>query len=183
MSNKNLVINNLDFAKKGQTLSGSLSLQEMPRLSEWLEGIGALSQSQLQRLANPEAEKDEVLIYSLTGSADAAGQHFLHLQLDFAMDLLCQRCLKPMQTVLDLDFDYLIIAMSDEELLSAEEDIEEDMDVVSQDRAMDAQAMMVDEVVAAIPYAPMHKELCVALKVEAGEKANPFAVLKNLKKG
>ncbi len=183
MSNKKLVINNLDFAKKGQSLSGALSLREMPRLCEWLEDLGALSQAQLQHLARSQEDVGEdVLNYELSGSADAGGQHFLHLQLNFAMDLVCQRCLKPMQKALDITYDYLITPMSDEDLLSAEEDVEEGYDVIAQNKAMDAQAMMVDEVIAAIPYAPMHEQLCEALKVESGEKANPFAVLKGLKK-
>lgn len=173
MSNKNLVINNFDFAKKEQTLSGALRLSEVPRLGEWFDALGALPQ---------KYHDDEVLRYTLSGSSDHSGKQFLNLDINFSMDLVCQRCLQPMQKTLALNYDYLITAMTEEELLGAEEDPEEEMDVVTQDKAMDVRAMIVDEVIAAIPYAPMHEELCKALKVEAGEKANPFAVLKGLKK-
>lgn len=183
MSNKNLVINNLEFAKKRQSLSGALTLRQMPRLCDWLESLGALSQSQLQQLAKGETVAEvSVVSYALAGNVDSAGQHFLNLQLDFASDLVCQRCFQPMQTSFELAYDYLVTAMSDEDLLSAEEDMEEEFDVVSQDKAMNVQDMIVDELIAAVPYAPMHENLCKALKVEAGEKANPFAVLKGLKK-
>ena len=183
MSNKNLVINNLEFAKKGQSLSGALSLREMPRLCEWLESLGALSRVQLQQLAKSELVDDaSVVSYDLSGYADSTGQHFLTLTLAFEADLICQRCMQPMQKSLSLRYDYLIVAMSDEDLLSAEEGVDEEFDVVKQDKAMDLKDTIIDELIAAVPYAPMHETLCKALKVEAGEKANPFAVLKGLKK-
>ncbi len=183
MSNKNLVINNLEFAKKEQSLSGTLTLRQMPRLCEWLESLGALSQSQLRQLAQAvTAAEVSAVSYVLTGHADSAGQHFLNLQLDFSADMVCQRCFQVMQKSFALTYDYLITAMSDEDLLSAEEDMEEEFDVLTQDKAMDVQAIIVDELIAAVPYAPMHEHSCKALKVEAGEKANPFAVLKGLKK-
>jgi len=181
MSNKNLVINNLEFAKTGQSLSGSLSLYEMPRLCEWLESLGALSTVQLQQIAKKETGQS-VASYELAGYADASGRHFLKLQLGFEADLVCQRCLQTMQKSLAMAFEYLITAMTDEDLLTADADLDQEFDVVKLDKAMDVKDTIVDELIAAVPYAPMHESLCKALKVEAGEKANPFAVLKGLKK-
>jgi len=174
MSNNNLVINNFEFAKKTQSLSGAMGLQHMPRLAEWLESLGALQDEM-------DASK-ELVTYELIGSTDSAEQQLLQLNVQFSAELVCQRCFELMNVSHDLSFEYLVTDMSEEEIMSAEVDLEESYDLITKDPVMDLRAMIVDEVIAATPYAPMHEPVCKASKLDAGEKPNPFAVLQSLKK-
>lgn len=183
MTTDNLIINNLEFAKKEQSFKGDLSLSRLPRVCEWLQGLGALSEAQLSSLAGDEGAQNKVGVvsYQLSGRQDGAGQQFLTLALSVEAELICQRCFELMKVEESEVFEYLLTKMDEAEILNEVVDMGDEYDLLTVEREMNVQALIEDEVIAAIPYAPMHAELCQETKSESGEKPNPFAVLKNLK--
>ena len=117
MSNALLLIDNIAFAKRNEHLTGSLSLDDCPRLTELLA-------SHAPDAANYQSNKharngDEAIKFTLNGEVNAAGQHFLHLALTVSLATYCQRCMAEMPLTLDLHFDYLISDMVSGELDAA----------------------------------------------------------------
>ncbi len=156
-------INNLDFAKRLQTLEGDVPFDLLQRLNALLEMDGVSEQSRIR--------------YQLAGQAQKYQLPSLHLLIDATLPMVCQRCLESMHVPLKLQFDYVISAEIPESL----DDID-DMDWVEASVDMDLQALIEDELLIALPIAPVHQTVCKQLTFESGEKVNPFSVLKNLKK-
>jgi uncharacterized protein len=91
--------------------------------------------------------------------------------------MVCQRCLEPVTVPIALHFDYVVCAEE-----SATLDDNDEVDWLEQSDAMDISALIEDELLIALPIAPVHASLCKQLNLESGEKPNPFSVLKALKK-
>jgi len=158
---KSLLINNLEFAKKNQEINGLLEITNCERLAEITSKTG-------ENVAN--------IRYKLTGSAEKMNLPSLHLQIEAQLPVLCQRCLEGMQLNFSLEFDYLI---SDKELSESEENEEnEDVDWLEASQELNLIELIEDELLIAIPIAPMHDSSCLQANLQSGEKPNPFAVLK-----
>lgn len=163
MNTHPLFIDNIAFAKKNERLAGSLTLASCPRLSE-------LSQ------ANPSDNPTAVVIdYMLEGKTDSVGQHLLSLSLTTNLTTICQRCLGPMPLKMKLDFNYLITHIDDTDVEDSD-----DIDLQEPSQTMDLVALIEDEIIMAMPIAPIHDEDCGAIVTQSGEKPNPFAALKGL---
>lgn len=182
MSTQPLFIDNYEFAKRHERLSGTLTLADCPRLYEFLEArvIGGS-----QAKANINASQNTIkasIVYTLTGETNALGQHFLHLMLTSDLTVLCQRCIEPMPLKLNLNFSYLISSahFDNQELNSAEESDEFDLQEATE--SMDLISLIEDEVMMAMPIAPTHDIGCSKVRMQSGEKPNPFAVLKDFAK-
>lgn len=163
MTTQSLFIDNSAFAKKNERLAGRLSLCDCPRLA------GLSQTNTAQNLAETAVE------YVLQGEANSIGQHFLHLSLTANLSTACQRCLNPMLLQLKLDFNYMIADTDDTDV----ED-NDDVDLQEPSQTMDLIALIEDEIIMAMPIAPVHEEDCGAIVTQSGEKPNPFAVLKGL---
>ncbi|OGV75720.1 MAG: hypothetical protein A3I83_01295 [Methylotenera sp. RIFCSPLOWO2_02_FULL_45_14] len=182
MSIQPLQIDNIAFAKRGEHLTGDLSLADCSRLAELLA-------SQVPNLKNGSADinalnsismTDDNIHYTLDGETNAVGQHFLHLSLTSNLTTFCQRCLETMPLKLNLNFHYQIIDMNAKHLeLDTAED-SDDFDVQEANQAMDLVALIEDEIIMATPIAPTHAHDCAVVAMQSGEKPNPFAVLKGL---
>ena len=155
------VINNLDFAKKNQLLEGVLSATDCQRLSPLL-ALDTLSSLSIQ--------------YQIQGDAGAMTLPALTLRIEAHLPVLCQRCLKPMTFDLSLNYRYVISDNAEEEDANADE-----VDFIEPDRAMNLIDLIEDEVIAALPIAPVHDTLCGDLHRHENKKESPFAVLKGLK--
>jgi uncharacterized protein len=151
-------VNNIEFAKQGGRLQGTLSLAECPRL------LGTVLQD-----ANSFS-----LNYQLSGGMDSLNRPVIQLSIAVSLPLACQRCLDPMTHDLNLQYHYIISANADEE------DEDDQHDWVLPDRAMNLLMLIEDEILAAMPIAPSHDE-CIEIKPESIDKQNPFAVLKKLR--
>lgn len=163
MSTHPLFIDNIAFAKKNERLAGSLTLANCPRLSELAQ-------------ANPSENPAKVVIdYVLEGKTDSVGQHLLHLSLITNLTTTCQRCLGPMPLKLTLSFNYMI---TDIEATDVEDS--DDIDLQEPSQTMDLVALIEDEIIMAMPIAPIHEEDCGEIVTQSGEKPNPFAALKGL---
>lgn len=163
MNTHSLLIDNVAFAKRDERITGTLTLEECKRLADQLQA----------------AE----INYTLEGENNS-DRYTLTLTLDAKMQATCQRCMTDMPLSLHREFHYLIddAPMSDNELSDLEEG--DDIDLLEPNQAMDLVALIEDEMLMALPIAPMHAEDCndnlhdgVA---QSGEKPNPFAVLKGL---
>ena len=83
---------------------------------------------------------------------------------------------------LPLEFDYQLSEIGDEEV-----DESEEFDSLNINQSMDLAALIEDEIITALPIAPMHEisaenSECTLKVASSGEKPNPFAVLKELLK-
>jgi uncharacterized protein len=172
MSQNPLLIDNIAFSKKNERIEGELSLQDCPRLRELMQS---------SNLTNPTKINHTGLIsYVLQGKTDEAGQHILQLTILSSLSAACQRCLSAMPLNINLNFNYLIGEVSDTDVEAVDVDNSDDYDLQQANKAMDLIALIEDEIIMAMPIAPMHEEGCTELTTQSGEKPNPFAVLKGL---
>ncbi len=172
MSNHPIFIDNVAFAKKNEHLAGKLTLADCPRLSELLKDTTKNVQS-----TNSNVDS---ISYTLQGKTDAVGQHYLHLTLAAKLTTTCQRCLSEMPLKLTLSFNYLIGEISDIDVEASDIDGSDDIDLQQASQNMDIIALIEDEIIMAMPIAPIHEIDCGAIISQSGEKPNPFAVLKGL---
>jgi uncharacterized protein len=158
-------IDNLAFAKKGETLAEALPIKHFIRLAELLG---------YPELATLDNSTDEVK-FTLKGVSNGLSQYYLLLNIEANLTALCQRCLKPATLDVSINFRYLL---SDIDAHTVEE--LDDVDLLQIEQAMDVITLVEDELIAALPIAPTHTEGCELKHNVSGEKPNPFAVLKNL---
>jgi uncharacterized protein len=158
MSN-NYLINNLEFSDNKQSMSGELPVEALPRL------LGFLDTTSFAGSIN-------TISYELFGR-HVSGKPGLHLMIGANLPMLCQRCLTPIRMRFNLAFDYVLSASEPEEL-----DADDDIDWLEISRAMDLRELIEDELIIALPIAPVHEHPCQSQPTTSGEKANPFAVLK-----
>ncbi|OZA08271.1 MAG: hypothetical protein B7X97_06865 [Methylotenera sp. 17-45-7] len=175
MNSQSLIIDNIAFAKRGERLNGQIAIASCQRLLDFL-------QSKAPDLSNASsyilATRD--IGFSLVGELDSLGRYFLHLDLDAQLNTYCQRCLDSMVLGLKLDFHYLI---SDKVAGLAEDafvDDSDDFDLQEPNQSMNLISLIEDELIMAMPIAPAHEFDCSKLAMQAGDKPNPFAVLKGL---
>lgn len=157
---KTLIINNLEFVQKQQKLIDSFEVSSLKRLTETLA------------LHDKNAEP-ATINFELTGDCKQFSQPSLHLRIKTELPVICQRCLDEMLISLDLSFDYLISNTTINEL-----DENDEIDWLEANNEMNLQELIEDELLLAMPIAPVHEKNCTKLSTQSGEKPNPFAVLK-----
>lgn len=164
-----ITINNLQFAKQKQVLYGEINAMWFERLRDVLVAKGQVQDGENQ------------VHYILSGWVDVQDRAFLKMELDADLLMNCQRCLSAMLVKLHLNFIYQITHQTELELLESEP-MEDEVDLIEADTNMDVGLLMEDELLMALPIAPVHPEACTALKLTSGEKVNPFEALQKLKK-
>jgi uncharacterized protein len=172
MSKNMILIDNITFSKKNERLVGELSLADCPRLEALMQSFDLKNSLHIGYAG--------LISYELQGKTDAAGQHLLKLAIMSSLTTSCQRCLGAMPLNVNLNFTYLIGDVSDTDVESVDIDNSDDYDLQQANKAMDLIALIEDEIIMAMPIAPMHEEGCVEAAMQSGEKPNPFAVLKGL---
>jgi uncharacterized protein len=110
-------------------------------------------------------------------------QVWLHLQAHCRLNLVCQRCLAPVAT--DVDVDRRLRFVGDE-AEAAELDADSDDDVLALARWMNLRDLVEDELLLALPLVPRHEQCPVPLpfvpESEGDEPPDhPFAALERLK--
>ena len=163
MAINDLIINNLEFAQAQQTLAGEIDALKCERLAETL-GVNS-------SLGGTGAH----ISFKLTGTAKQLRNPSLQLRIDAKLPVICQRCLDEMLVHLNLDFDYIVCKE-----LPIETDENDDTDWLEAAPEMNLQALIEDELLLAMPIAPMHDHDCSKQSMQSGEKPNPFAALKDL---
>ena len=155
---KPILINNLEFAQKNLEISGDLNPKDCVRLLE------SISQSD---------HNFSSIKYTLRGSAKKMHLPSLRLQVESKLPVLCQRCLETMQIDLNLEFEYLISENNPSETEEGDE-----IDWLELSQHMNLTELIEDELLIAMPIAPLHEANCIKSTMQSGEKPNPFAVLK-----
>jgi uncharacterized protein len=148
---------------------GEIALSELKRLGELVD-LEAPDPAARKVTVSFEFVRSEFDIPMLVG----------HLQA--SLDLECQRCLKPIQTPMELDFRLMIDA-SDEIVRQSSLDT-----LYSDDGYIDITEVVEDELILAVPLVAMHEDTAcnedwplTDSQPEGAAKENPFAVLQQLK--
>ena len=128
------------------------------------EIAGTLSPAALERLDDRvlEGEDDEVggghIRWSIRGAADSLGRPALTVSIEGTVPLQCQRCLGR----LDLPVSQattVLLARNDGELVQLDEASEHE--VLLGNAPLDAVALVEDELLLTLPFAPRHESECV----------------------
>lgn len=161
-----LVVDTLEFAREGRSVSGSVPVSSLPRL---LEVVGA---------------SDALLECELRGRRED-GRNWLSLDIRGEFDLICQRCLGPIPFVLETDAELQVVAPGEPWPDEALEDgaISLGVDAIAADAAQAVTDLIEEEVLLALPVVPKHEEGCEPpVRSDDKRTASPFAVLATLKK-
>ena len=117
---------------------------------------------------------------------DGKPAYWLHLSLDTALPLVCQRCLGPVLVPVDIHRSFRFVA-SEDEALAQDDEVDEDLLVLS--REFNLAELIEDELVMDVPLIPRHEVCPVPVKLEAADadfaaptsvKPHPFAGLDKL---
>lgn len=148
---------------------------------------GELLLGQLSRLSAALSGSEGVAQVSLTFGTDEVGTRFLFGRATASVGLICQRCLEPLELVLDAEFR-LGLAQGPQQAEALAERY--DPFVVEGER-LDLRDLIEDELLLALPLVAMHaREVCPASHIlehetqeadAAVDPDNPFAVLSSLK--
>lgn len=127
-------------------------------------------------LTSAEGEID----YLLTGGINREGEPVLSLVADGICHLRCQRCLESMEYPIRLESGLLLMEGEPDDFFS---DDEREEDSIPASTQQDVEALLEDEILLALPFAPKHPEGVCSAPEAAGRQVtdNPFAVLAGLK--
>lgn len=119
--------------------------------------------------------------------ADGSVQYMIHLKVAATLPLQCQRCLQPVDLLLEVNRNFRFV-QNETIAESLDEHSEDDVLVIS--REFNLRELIEDELVMEIPLVPAHV-VCpvpVSLKLQdegfeaaIEQKPNPFAALSNLR--
>lgn len=166
------------FAEAGAELSGAWPLATLGRLA-----------ASTSAEAPPTA--DDAVQWAARGSCrrrtGAEPELRIGLQARAALRLVCQRCLQPVEAVVDIDRPLRFVAG---EAQAAALDAESDEDVLVLSRSLDLRELVEDELLLELPLVPRHEACPAPLAAGAGPasaedapaRPNPFAALAALKK-
>ncbi len=157
------IINSLEFARKK------------------LEIHGTIENSQLLRARDLMSSHAGIIEWALSGSVGLDGKSKLTLLIKGVVQMPCQRCLESVSVDLNLKSKFILVR-DDSEIPSEDDDVDE-YDYLVADAEMDVLALVEDEVLLTLPYAPKHSVKDCSVKSEQLEtKAhNPFAALRDFK--
>ncbi|HWT71141.1 MAG TPA: YceD family protein [Oxalicibacterium sp.] len=155
---------------------------EFCRLKERLTGEAPVAD--LKRLAADCVNPSTSLRWSLQGGIDALGHPQLTMSVEGQVQLICQRCVKPMDYAFASE-SILLLANSEEHADQIEEAIaDESIDVIVGSKSMQVMELIEDEALLALPLSPRHEMCPDGAAVETlteVKKPSPFEVLKNIK--
>ena len=159
-------IDSLDFAYKGKELRGEVAAAEMPRLQDML--------------AAPAGK----VAYVLRGLLGRDGRAMLEVALEGSCQLRCQRCLQEFAYPIKLLTRLILVPEDELDELSVDED---EIDSIPADQNLDVLALLEEELLLNLPFAPKHPEgtcqpaVGYVVKTSDRVEQNPFAVLAELK--
>lgn len=160
---KMTVIHSAEFAQEAKELKGSIPLAQLSRLHD--------------QLADTSGE----VHWHIEGGVDRLQRLWLYLEVTGDLQLVCQRCLTGVPW--PLHSETVLTQFTSEADIDEAEAIDEDLEGMLIDPALDIEALVEDEILLALPIAPTHTQCSDkdALAKLASDKPNPFAVLAQLK--
>lgn len=161
-----VVIDGLEFARKGGALRGTLDLGSLERLRDSL------------------ASAEGAIEYAIQGVQNPGGRPMLRLAVNGTLQLRCQRCLGPLTYPVNLTSAFLLLR-DESEFADLADELDDTADGIVAQPRMDVAAMVEDEIILSLPYAPRHPQgECAA--GAAGDQApgreSPLAALARLRK-
>lgn len=164
------------FAQVGGHLSDHETLLKYERLAQEAQGL------------HPDLRVDwQVDAEVRADSGNSGVQHWLHLQVQATLPMLCQRCLTPVDIPLEIDRWFRFVA--DEATAAAlDDECEEDLLVLS--REFNLHELIEDELLMELPVVPRHEVCPEPVPLASSDddfeeanasKPNPFAALANLR--
>ena len=157
-----MVIDGLEFARRGYHAHGTVAV------------------AGLSRVADSLASNAGELTCNISGMRSADADLELRVQVDGELQLRCQRCLEAMPFALHVERRLRLMLPGaqwpDEELE------EEAFDAVEASKEMAVGALIEDEVLLALPIAPRHDVCGMPRMKDTQHDASPFQVLRNLKR-
>jgi len=156
------VVDGLDFARNGRSLSGRVPVAALPRLADVLvSDIGAMD-------------------CEIIGERDRDGNAYLVLQLEGSLGLRCQRCLEVLAWPLRIKSKLLLVPPGE---AWPDDELEEDgFDAIEAGKEMALLPLIEDEVLLALPVAPRHEICEPPIPVGDEREPSPFAVLAGLRR-
>lgn len=155
-----------------------IDLFELSRNRE--EAAGELAIAAMTRVDT--LERGGALRWRASGAATPSGAAAFFLDVDGAIQLICQRCLEPMVVPVSIRSRFRIVA--DESAAMAIDATDDDYDAVVGSASFDLDALIEDEVILSLPLAPRHVVVCptsAGKPLAAERKPSPFAMLASLK--
>jgi uncharacterized protein len=157
------VIDALAFAREGAAVVGMVEVAALTRLMEVL------------------ADNGGHLRCKVAGYRDGEGNSWLTLGISGSVTLVCQRCLATLPFPVDVATRLMLVGPGqpwpDEEL------VDDGYDAVAAEKEMSLLALIEDEVLLALPIAPMHDTCSAPMSLDEEFEPSPFSVLAKFKKG
>lgn len=175
MSNTSLHLDVFELAKRGETHTGELALVALPRLAQSQGAAAAL------------AEPPRPLAFRLEGFMDDRRRPSARLALDGEIDLMCDRCARPLRWRLQTVARYFFVH-SEDELARLPVDEAEEEPLLGATR-FDLRGLIEDEAILALPMSPRHPDCAPDVPLPAAareddpapERPRSFAQLQKLK--
>lgn len=120
---------------------------------------GAVVPASLERLDDRVAERGGEIRWTIRGGSDPAGHPAIIVALEGSMPLVCQRCLGALVQPVHQSTT-LLLARNDAELVKLDE--ASDHEVVLANVPLDPMALVEDELLLTLPFAPRHESNCGA---------------------
>lgn len=166
------------FAHAAGQLAGEETLAHFERLLETVDGQA--TQTPVHFAASGE-------LRSNPERGETAAQVWLHLSGKTVLPLVCQRCLEPVDVVVEFARDFRFVT-NEAQAAAEDEESEEDVLVLSKD--FNLLELVEDELLLATPLVPKHPVCPQPLKLQVADadfeaadanKPHPFALLEQLK--
>jgi uncharacterized protein len=158
----------LKLSASGESLAGVVDAADLPRVADRLATDAGAARIEWRLVGGVDGQRRPVLTLTLTGS----------------VPLVCQRCLQPFAAMVDQSTE-LLLARSEAELARLDAD---EIEVVLAAERLDPLALVEDELLLSLPFAPRHADgECDAASAAVGgesseNRASPFGQLGELKK-
>ncbi|WP_153115658.1 YceD family protein [Rhodocyclus tenuis] len=156
-----IVIDSLAFVQEAGSLQGELRIAQLSRTHDWL------------------AQTSGAVAYRVSAVSGERGQSQLKIEVDGVLQLRCQRCLEAMEYSLQLNSRIELV--SSEAEITQEELEDDSRDYLPAQQELDVVALIEDEIILALPFAPRHESCSVPLAGPRTSKVLPFAALAALK--
>lgn len=159
------VIDSLEFARTAQELRGCVPVARLTRLRDCL------------------SDSHGEVNYAVTGGRDEQRRPVLKVDISGNLRLQCQRCLAGFEYPVGLSSTLLLVRAG--EAMSANAEDPEAPDCIEASPELDVVALVEDEILLGLPFAPRHPEDACRSAWGAGERAtgerSAFARLAELK--
>ena len=153
------------LAERGERVERQLTTRDLPRLRK--------------ECSTPFAPVEA----SVIGVRTSLGKPGVRVSMRAQVKVPCQRCLKPLPLELELACAFEWVENESEQALR---DADDEWDAVIAAEQVDLLPLLEDELLLAVPFAPMHPAcrsgVASEADEEAGGKVSPFAVLAGLKR-